>query len=557
MMRLTILEYASQAMVPPPSVLFVPPGATIGRGADNHLVLVDETRQISRLQASLRVGEGGAYLKNLSSVCSIDINQRALPNEHEQRLHDGDLIGIGVYLLRVDAAAPDASCRVSTNEHAYHLERNTVEIPSAHATPAISVMPAAGLAEPVSEGDRALDSASTPPAAFWDSLVAEFSPTASPQVAQFDRRGQTVFLLDIADRAPSCPSLGVECALSELQGLPLDPLDLFAAIPHDGSIALFNDNPGVFSAQAQDPLAVSATTANTAAQRNDAHEIASHFLMPRLTAQSPEVPVVATPMPQPAQSSDRQSVRYSSGGDAMDVPPHHPQHVQNAQQPVQQIGIDSASAARLMQADHAIVEATLPWDAFMEGAGIGGDTNTPTQAQCRQAGRMLSGLIAGSMELLASRTIIKREVKADLTMILDRENNPLKLLPDAQTVLKQMFGQPFPGFMPPEQALADAFHDLHAHQIGMLAGMRAALNQLLRDLSPEQIAQHGVPRRWYESLIPHTKASRAWVQYCKLHRSMLDAVEDDFNTVFGNAFLAAYDAEAELYRQQRKESAEC
>ncbi|WP_106285461.1 MULTISPECIES: type VI secretion system-associated FHA domain protein [unclassified Paraburkholderia] len=79
----------------------------------------------------------------------------------------------------------------------------------------------------------------------------------------------------------------------------------------------------------------------------------------------------------------------------------------------------------------------------------------------------------------------------------------------------------------------------------------------MKDVSPEHIVQQVAQRRWYERLISHMNENRAWGRYRSLHRSMLDAVEDDFNTVFGNAFLAAYDAEVELYRQRRKESAQC
>lgn len=105
-MRLTVLEYGGEAPSPPLSMLFSAPGGTIGRGADNHLVLPDDTRQISRLQAVLQVGEAGAQLKNLSPVCPIEINEKPLAQQEEHPLCAGDIVRIGAYLLRAETAAP-------------------------------------------------------------------------------------------------------------------------------------------------------------------------------------------------------------------------------------------------------------------------------------------------------------------------------------------------------------------------------------------------------------------------------------------------------------------
>ena len=150
--------------------------------------------------------------------------------------------------------------------------------------------------------------------------------------------------------------------------------------------------------------------------------------------------------------------------------------------------------------------------------------------------------------MLSSRSILKREVKAHMTMLLDRENNPLKLLPDGGAVLRQMFGLPLPGFMSPQSAVSDAFQDLHAHQIGMVAGMRAALMDLLTRFSPQRLRERDDAMRWYEKRVPMLYKARMWDRYAATHRDTVFAIEDDFASVFGKAFLAAYDAEVESYR---------
>ncbi|MBS2693712.1 hypothetical protein KFY51_27705, partial [Salmonella enterica subsp. enterica serovar 1,4,[5],12:i:-] len=115
--------------------------------------------------------------------------------------------------------------------------------------------------------------------------------------------------------------------------------------------------------------------------------------------------------------------------------------------------------------------------ALLQGIGLDDLQPQPhfDEQQIRQAGRLLSLFSQGTVALLSSRSILKRGVKAEMTMILDEANNPFKLLPSGKTVLMQMFGSQMPGFMPPEQAVRDALIDLQAHQLGMIAGIRAII----------------------------------------------------------------------------------
>ena len=147
--------------------------------------------------------------------------------------------------------------------------------------------------------------------------------------------------------------------------------------------------------------------------------------------------------------------------------------------------------------------------------------------------------------MLSSRSILKREVKAHMTMLLDRENNPLKLLPDGGAVLRQMFGLPLPGFMSPQSAVSDAFQDLHAHQIGMVAGMRAALMDLLT--------------RFRNGCASATMRCAGTKRVPVLYKARMGSLRGDpsrhgvrdrgrFRVGVRQAFLAAYDAEVESYR---------
>ncbi|UUZ48060.1 hypothetical protein LP420_34585 [Massilia sp. B-10] len=84
-------------------------------------------------------------------------------------------------------------------------------------------------------------------------------------------------------------------------------------------------------------------------------------------------------------------------------------------------------------------------------------------------GKMMNNCIQGTIDLLALRSLVKQEVKADVTVVVLRNNNPMKFFPDSQTVLTQMLRKKMPGFMEPLEAIDDANRDLQGHQKGVVA----------------------------------------------------------------------------------------
>jgi type VI secretion system FHA domain protein len=169
--------------------------------------------------------------------------------------------------------------------------------------------------------------------------------------------------------------------------------------------------------------------------------------------------------------------------------------------------------------------------------------------QMRLIGALLRAAIAGTLQLLAARTIAKRELGAEGTRLQSRENNPLKFSPDVDAALLRLLGPPERGFVAPLPAVGDAFGDLRAHQVAVLAGMRAALDAVLERFDPEVLAVRLAPKGMLDNLVPATRKAKLWEQYSERYAEILREVEDDFDTLFGNAFLQAYKAQlAELAR---------
>ncbi|WP_027858901.1 FHA domain-containing protein [Marinobacterium jannaschii] len=76
-------------------------GGTIGRAYDCTLQLADFNRQLSRVHAEIAPAQGGGYQVTDRSTNGVHHNGKLLGRGQHQRLHDGDTLKLGSYLLLV------------------------------------------------------------------------------------------------------------------------------------------------------------------------------------------------------------------------------------------------------------------------------------------------------------------------------------------------------------------------------------------------------------------------------------------------------------------------
>ncbi|WP_238137068.1 type VI secretion system-associated FHA domain protein TagH [Variovorax sp. JS1663] len=182
--------------------------------------------------------------------------------------------------------------------------------------------------------------------------------------------------------------------------------------------------------------------------------------------------------------------------------------------------------------------------AFARGAGLLTEPPALTPQWMEHLGALLRANAEGTLALLQSRAIAKRQMRAEGTHITPRQNNPLKFSPDATEALTRMLQrEPSPGFLDPVAALHDAHRDLLVHQVAMVAGMRAAVFELFSRLGPEAAESgegpaHGIGR------VPVLRAAALWQRHRMQHAQLLEHLDDDFQTIFGREFLRAYEAQS-------------
>lgn len=183
--------------------------------------------------------------------------------------------------------------------------------------------------------------------------------------------------------------------------------------------------------------------------------------------------------------------------------------------------------------------------AFLRGAGIDPDALAGALApeQMELIGKLLATSLQGAIDLLALRSLVKQEAKADVTMVVVRNNNPLKFFPDSATVLTQMLRKKMPGFMEPLEAVEDACHDLRGHQLALAAGSRATLDSVMERLAPARLDAALGPAGVLDALVPARRWAALWRAYLREYGALADEARDQFKGAFGSAFLAAYEQE--------------
>jgi FHA domain-containing protein/type VI secretion system protein len=195
------------------------------------------------------------------------------------------------------------------------------------------------------------------------------------------------------------------------------------------------------------------------------------------------------------------------------------------------------AAAPAATPDHAVLRALL------EGLGLA-DIPLPADggiALAHTAGQALRASLAGTMDVLRSRTVAKSELALDVTMMQERENNPLKFFPEVDMALEQMLVRPRRGYLPAIDALRGAFDDIKAHEMAMIAGMQGAVMGVLARLDPAAL-ERSLGDKGGLSL-PGQRKARLWDAMVALYQPLSRSAGDDFQRVFGESFTTAYRAQ--------------
>ena len=563
-----------QALSQPITARFDVSGGTIGRADHSTLALPDPERFISRIQAEVVFVSGDFIIRNVGAANPITVAGRTLANGETAPLRDGDQVRLGGYLLRAELGSGAANTeRRPVVSLAPSPPAPAVSTPMRPRPPAPEADPLAAFGQPLPVAGLSSDNpfadllgtapaAADPFAGLMGAAPAPPPPYAAPPVradavdsdpfaglmgapAGLPARSAAIAppaapaagrlpddfdpFAALAPAATPRPARSPVPAIDPLGDVMADLLPQAAAPSIDASFGLLG---GGGTAAGDDPLArfMSDLAAGPPAQPGVSTDPLALF---GDLAPAPQQPV------QPVQRNDLPAVHAAFQAPAV-----------GSRAPTKA----APSAAAMAPVAAAPVDDTMVlWQSFCQGAGVQLPLPPGTAAQRMHAiGQVLRHAVEGTLQMMAVRASTKSEMRAAVTQIQARSNNPLKFAPDGKVGVEQLVQPPVRGFLDGPSAMEDAMHDLVGHSIGTVAGMRAAIEGMLDRFDPAALETKLGAGSVLDSLLPVNRKARLWELYLQHHRAIREEAQEDFHAVFGKAFVAAYEQQVERLKKGHK-----
>lgn len=567
---LEVISYKGGQPDSPLSARFDENGGTIGRSADNHLVLADESKIISRRHGAIRYENGAYIFADTSTGGTLLCNEnRLLENGESVALAAGDRLRIGEYELRVliEAEVQPISGLFSGMDTSMSFGDHAAGSPLDISLPPLfgdrEPPPAFAQPAPLSHGlkDSFINQPDVPPfqgnfalpeiqpiseGLAFDALLQETPalPPAAPAKADdfefpddwFGDLGREANADAQPRQTPPSPALPVT---------PPPSLGMSISAPQPGT----SDLTGSASLELDAGMdAISPSAKEQSKAVADPFSDGPILIEPHFSAEvTPSVaqtgfdaavgggnePVAETPASMPSIDIPKpgRSIPASRAANPIAVSPAEPVQPVVQAHPVP-LPTETVGGADLFQ-------------AFLDGARLAEFPALTAHEQMRamkSLGEVYREMIEGMMMVLRARTEEKREIRTDITVIRKEKNNPLKFIPTAEDAMKVMISGKFAGYIDATVAVREGFSDMMKHQMAMRAGMQAAVSEVLRRFEPS-----GFEKRFEEGIVFQKKA-KCWDAYNKAYPKLLtEAMEN----LFGETFVKAYEEQLRILREQR------
>ncbi len=589
MIKLTVQSYNSAPLPQSLVAQFDELGGTIGRADNNQLVLPDPERSISRVHAQV-VFRNGSYAIIDRGSNPVLINGRPLGNGVEGPIKHGDQLQIGGYLISVEsanrAATGAGSGAVSDPFGDPFADLGGVAFSAPPARPPAPAAPAAFPAfgaDPFASVSKPQAPSSSPSLAGgipddWDPFAPE--PAAKPSNDLSRSLGGSHLGLEIGGAAPAplIPGMGDLGGGKANTASSIDAM--FGLGAGDGSDPFANSilAPAAMApnmANHVDPMrSLNSVNAGSATAAPDNISALNQPFLEAALQKPPAATLQADPAPakgavlswDEAGTAERTVIRSSSKprataaatpsspsltpaltpAPAPTAPvPAMPAFDAQATLAVAPSSASASTAASMVSApagsggpvDHAALIQALREGLEMPGLQV----PALTPEFMRLLGQLLHEAAGGTVDLLVARQTLKREVQAEMTMISTKGNNPLKFSPSAEVALNYLLNPPSRGFMPGAPAMRDAYNDLRAHQVAFIAGVKSALEGVLKRFDPTVLEGKLTQKSVLSSLLPASRKAKMWDVFTELYGQISAEASEDFHELFGEEFRRAYD----------------
>lgn len=245
--------------------------------------------------------------------------------------------------------------------------------------------------------------------------------------------------------------------------------------------------------------------------------------------QAPAIPVIPPPPPQLAKPAPPPQIA--------NPPPAQPRAMPSTQAPALRTVVPGTGSGGSL-------------DHMLSAAGLDPATVAPETMQ--EMGEILRVVVEGMVEALRVRAQTKSEFRLDQTRAQARGNNPLKFAANFEDAMYSLFQRKNPAYLGAVDAFRDAFDDLHAHQVAMLAGFRDAFECVLREFDPARLRPEFDAQLKAMPLVLASK-SKYWELYESRFVARAADAEDAFRELFGEPFAEAYEKQFRAIKNANKE----
>jgi type VI secretion system FHA domain protein len=108
------------------------------------------------------------------------------------------------------------------------------------------------------------------------------------------------------------------------------------------------------------------------------------------------------------------------------------------------------------------------------------------------------------------------------------------------------------GYMKPVRAFSNAFEDLQAHELAVMAGMHAALSSILARFDPAAIEKRLEVPTVMDKMMASSRKAKMWDRLVLLYADISREADDDFQRLFGESFANAYEEQIERLHGREK-----
>jgi type VI secretion system protein len=565
---------------------------TIGRAAGNTLVLPDPERFISSQHCAIEDRGDGFYLVD-TSINGTYVNNGDKPIGHgnAHRLQEGDRIKIGEFdLVAILQEAVSQSSQWPSQSSQWPSQSS--QWPPSSGSAQISGDP---LVNESVDPLQLIPGQSTP-------QIGHSDPFSSPSAAATPEPdfGFGNFTPPKPEIDPSAPSQGADIlggpAAQDLSGAGAAQQDPFApaptggfpepaagagAIPEDWdkttmpqslspqapvsqapfSEPPFSEPPGQGNQPPQGQFQQSPFPPSAAMHSPSAQSPAAQPQIPQSPGPADQNPLGlegGTPAPGWDQAGRQPHQNLAEGAGAGAQPPQPAQPAQPA------YGAPGPGAGDQQRQGHQQPATQPPVDA---GAGAGpGIENLLQMAGLDQAtaraldtpanhqalGQALRLVVRELMEVLHARAEVKNQFRVPMTQIGATENNPLKFCANDLDALRRLLVQEGHGFQGLVEALDEGFGDVKAHQMAMMAGMRAAFDHLFARFDPESLRRGFDQELRRSPLFQPLNKTKYWDMLSEMYADLSRDSDANFSRLFGDEFARAYEEQMNKLDQIRR-----